>query len=243
MTINTEVREESQKLVVDSLVPLWDLDTTTIGGESVYHFTDATLSGTTIQYNGITYSPIDYSFEGFEVQADGALQRPKISVSNVLWSFAAPVLSLNNMTGAKITRTLTHMKYLDGQPLANTSAHYPPEIYFIDRKSEHNKMKITFELKTILDIGGKKVPNRIILRKCGFRYREWDGDEFVNPAPEGLNCPYSGTNYYTSQGVATTAANDKCGKTVSDCRLRFGTTAVVPFYGFPGSGNLRYPFR
>jgi lambda family phage minor tail protein L len=48
-----------------------------------------------------------------------------------------------------------------------------------------------------------------------------------------------GTSYFNEndQSVATLAA-DVCGKRLSSCKARFGTTAELPFGSYPGVGTF-----
>jgi lambda family phage minor tail protein L len=52
-------------------------------------------------------------------------------------------------------------------------------------------------------------------------------------------CGYVGTSYFNEndQSVATLAA-DVCGKRLSSCKARFGTTAELPFGSYPGVGTF-----
>jgi rubredoxin len=48
----------------------------------------------------------------------------------------------------------------------------PRDIYYIDRKSAENKSTIEFELASILDVEGVKLPNRLVLaNRCTATYR------------------------------------------------------------------------
>lgn len=47
-----------------------------------------------------------------------------------------------------------------------------PDIYYIDRKSQEDKTTITYELASLLDVEGVKLPSRLLLKKnCPFTYR------------------------------------------------------------------------
>ena len=49
---------------------------------------------------------------------------------------------------------------------------FDPDIYYVDRKSLENKSMIEFELGTIMDIEGLKLPGRVCnARRCPFQYR------------------------------------------------------------------------
>ena len=51
------------------------------------------------------------------------------------------------------------------------------------------------------------------------------------------DCGYAGPPVADIAGnPVAVAAQDVCGKQLSDCKLRFGATAVLPYGGFPGCG-------
>ena len=54
-----------------------------------------------------------------------------------------------------------------------------------------------------------------------------------------MACPYTGSACYTKNGETTTAANDDCGRRLSDCVLRFGQENPLPYGGFPGLARIR----
>jgi hypothetical protein len=105
------------------------------------------------------------------------------------------------------------------------TAEFPREIYYIDRKSAENRDVVEFELAASFDLIGVRAPKRqCISNICQWVYRS-------------AECSYTGTNYFTESDVATTLANDVCGKRVSSCKARFGATAQLPFGSFPGVGT------
>lgn len=53
-------------------------------------------------------------------------------------------------------------------------------------------------------------------------------------------CGYTGGAVADKNDQATTdVAQDRCGKRLTSCRLRFGAFAELPFGGFPGCGLVR----
>jgi lambda family phage minor tail protein L len=104
------------------------------------------------------------------------------------------------------------------------AAEFPREVYVIDRKSAENRDVVEFELAAAFDLVGVRAPKRqCISNVCQWVYRS-------------AECSYSGTSYFTENDVATTLANDVCGKRLSSCKARFGSTAQLPFGSFPGVG-------
>lgn len=66
---------------------------------------------------------------------------------------------------------------------------------------------------------------------CPLQYRQWKPDgsgfDYAN-----ADCPYVGEAAFDASGNAVAPAEDRCGRTVADCRLRFGD-GPLPFAGMP----------
>jgi len=242
MSTNAKIKRDIQDFSPGELVELFDIDATNIEGGSTYHFCPGTISGTSVVFNGVTYTPLPAEVEGFEMKGEGQLPHPKIKVANINLTFAAAVASLNDLTGAKVTRRRTFKKYLDGQPEADSSAQFPTDIYYINRKTAHNKYFIEWELSAQMDFENFTIPKRMFLRDtCTHVYRVYvDGAfDYTN-----ATCPYAGANYYTAEGAATTADKDECGRRLYDCNLRYPADSdELPSRAFPGLSRIGYPYR
>ena len=161
------------------------------------------------------------------------------------------------LEGAKVTRIRTLAKYLDSanfppedvlltedgfsllyedgsqiylepvNPTEDTSAEFPREIYYIDRKSAENRDLVEFELAAVFDLAGVRAPKRqCIANLCPWTYRS-------------AECGYTGTNYFdAADQPVLSASGDVCGKRLNSCHLRFGQNAELPFGGFPGVGTF-----
>jgi len=191
----------------------------------------------TMVYNGNSYIPIAFEAEGFEWNGQGSLPQPRIKVSNVNKILLSAVIGVNDLLGATFTRIRTFRKFLDDGVSPDPSAIYPKEIYTITRKAVHNKIYIEFELGASIDQEGVMIPARLCLRNlCTHRYRVWDADtgafDYTN-----ATCPYTELASFTKTNVFTsTSSEDKCGKNLDSCRLRFGNNPL-PTRAFPGIGG------
>ncbi len=109
--------------------------------------------------------------------------------------------------------------------LADDEAYFAEEIWYIDRKSLETRTHIEFELTAAHDVHGVKLPGRaVIANTCPWAYR-------------GVECGYSGTNYFKVDNSTTSnASEDVCAKTFTACELRYPEPQEVPFGGFPGAG-------
>lgn len=225
------------------IATMFRLDTTSIGG-SVQYFCQAAANTSGFSFGGVYYTPVDVKFEGFETNGTGALPQPKMQLAATNGVFQAMVNTYGDLVGCSIHRVRTFKRFLDGEPDADPTAYYGPDLFRVERKSSENPVFIEWELSAAIDQEGKMLPGRQVLRDtCLFRYRVWD------PALAGgagafdyskAVCPYTGTNgSFTKTGVPTTNANDQCGRQLSQCKLRFGANNPLPFGGFPGVARVR----
>ena len=78
----------------------------------------------------------------------------------------------NDLIGAKFTRIRTLASSLDAVNFTGNSNPFgtpnddelPQEIFFIDRKVQENRNFVEFELVSEIDLAGKKIPARQVLR-------------------------------------------------------------------------------
>ena len=131
----------------------------------------------------------------------------------------------NDLGGAEVRRIRTLKKYLDGEPTADPYAKFPDEIWYVDRKAAETRDLVQWELASKFDLPGMMLPKRqIIANICQWQYRS-------------AECGYTGSNYFNANDqVVGTLAQDKCGKRLGSCRLRFGLNSPLPFGSFPGAG-------
>lgn len=228
------IQSDIQKLTPGTLVELFTLDATAIGGE-VFNFHAGTNElGGDVYWQGVSYTRYPVEAEGFELRTTGTAPRPKIRASNVKGVLGATVRELDDLVGAKITRKRTFVRYLDaanfaaGNPTADPNVAFSNEVYFVDRKSNENRVMIEWELVSAMDLAGKKLPGRqIIANVCPWKYR-------------GGECNYTGGPVATVLGELTTdSALDKCGHRPSDCKLRPMADGTLRYGGFVAAGLIR----
>ena len=237
---------ELQKINPSGIIELFELVlfANIHGSDFTYRFhagTNETTSYGNVIWDSNTYSALPIEVDGFEYNAEsGTLPRPTIRVSNLFGTISAILLDVNNttagndLTGAKLTRIRTLVRYIDaanftggtnpyGTP--DTTAKLPDEIYYVARKVTEDRELVEFELAAAFDLAGVRAPKR----QCNANLCPW--------IYKGSECGYSGTDYYDENDKAVTdVADDKCGKRLSSCQARFGATAELPFGGFPGIG-------
>lgn len=231
MTLPINLTGEIQKLEPSAVVELFELDATNCGGPVLYFHAGTNGLLQPVVWKGVTYTPFPLQATGFDLSAKGQLPRPKLTVSNAAGSVSVLLLQYNDLSGAKITRRRTLVRFLDavnfsgGNPDADPEAGFIDDVYFVDRKSAESYDLVEFELAASLDLQGVMLPRRAIIQNsCSWKYR-------------GTECGYTGTAYFTYGDVPTTdAEQDVCGKRLSSCKCRFGQTSVLPFGGFPAAG-------
>lgn len=233
---------ESQKLSPSSPIELFTLDASMIGG-GVYLFCgEKEEDGSAVKFGGEEYPCLPLQTEGFAWSTDTAMPRPKLAISALNQTFYSLVVSTRGLQGAYIRRDRTLVRFLDGHEDGGQGIKFPSDLYRVARILSMDKAAISFELCCMLDIPRCKLPARRALRNlCGWRYRRWDAtrERWVYDGGTTL-CPYAGTAMYTEKGIAANnEAEDKCGRKLSDCVLRFGTKKNLPFGAFPGLARAR----
>jgi len=240
------ITTEIQKLEPSAIVELFEMDATAFGGDLLrFHAGTNGLSGNVV-WKGNTYTAYPIKASGFEFSGNGQLPRPKLTVSNVTGAITLMVLTYDDLLGAKITRKRTMAKYLDAvnfpggtNPYADTTAEFPDDVFFIDRKATETRDLVEFELAAAFDVTGVLLPRRQIIQNvCVWKYK-------------GTECGYSGTKYFDANDQPVGSSGlDVCGKRLSSCKLRyarfvsgrFGTFQVIdplPFGSFPSAGLVR----
>lgn len=224
---------EFYSLTPDIRVELFQLDTTVLGG-GIFYFT-TTKTTVPILFGGISYPYAGVEASGFELTARGSLPTPTITVSNPNSVLRGIAITMKDMLGATVRRIRTSYRFTGNGSTPDNSQHLPIDIYYVEQKTAHNKLTISWQLSALLDKQGRSLPQRQILRDtCLHTYRKW------NPTTGQFDyskatCPYVGDRFYQIDGHQTgNPAHDVCGKQVYDCKVRFGATGLLPTRAFPG---------
>jgi len=249
MTIASDI----QTLNPGTIIELFIIDTTPVGGSLVLNFHAGVAYSSTSTWNDVVWSgaypytgspaPRTYTrwpmqASGFQWSGQGPIPRPKITVGDALGVIAQLAIQNNDFVGATLTRKRTLLKYMDAvnfpggvNPTADPTAHFADDVYVIDRKSAQTDTALEFELTAAFDLTNKMLPGRQIIQNCcSWLYR-------------GAECGYTGGAVADSNDTATSVmANDVCGKRLASCKLRFPSYSVaspLPYGGFPAAGLLK----
>ena len=234
---------EAQLLAADALVELYSLDTTMLsniygvpGQGDVLYFCSGTLGDAPVAFAGTQYAPMPIEASGFEWNGQGKLPRPKLKVANLSGLVGGLTYQFNDLLGAELTRLRTFRKFLDGQPEADPTAVFEPDVFRLDRKSHQSKQYVEFELAAAFDQQGVRLPKRQVLRDaCSFTYRVYSAGSFHYGT-----CPYTAAPMFDVADNATTDPTaDKCSHRITGCLARYGKTTPLPFAGFPGVAQVR----
>lgn len=235
------VYEELSVFNPSAIIELFELrlDNNLHGSSEIYRWHPGVNEQVTgnIVWNGESYFRVPIKVEGFEYKNTGTLPRPTLTVDNTTSLITALLLLVNattvgnDLAGAEVRRIRTLKKFLDaanfasGNSDADPYAAFPEERWFIDRKAAENRNIVSFELTSKFDLAGQKLPKRqCVANICQWEYRSSE-------------CGYTGSNFFdVNDNAAASLAQDRCGKRLSSCKLRFGENDPLPFGSFPSVG-------
>ena len=248
------------------LVQLFEITLPT--GDEIFAYTGLDLENgvNTVQFlkRGSTsvlnnYIALPMQVDGIDWKSDGAYTRPTLTVANLVSvaSSLAPqegtlaqelqdagITDNEGFLGSRIvirTTTTAHLGVTGSLPVE-----FPTQIYVVDRISGEDNVFVSFELASPFDVEGVQIPGRVVVGKyCSWKYTK-DGCTWK---------PVAG-KYFDINGnwINNDSANDVCGKTLKDCKLRFqfntsdathedvsklNSNVPLPFGAFPGSRKFR----
>ncbi len=238
--MNPKIAAAAQQPAPGTRIELFELDLNPVGVAAVFYFVPQTNTGGSgpLSFGGQLYTPMPIEADGFKITGQGQLPRPTLSVANVVPALQTYVRNYQDLLGAVLTRRRTYRQYLDDGSDPDPDAQMPPDVFEVRRKTHQDKQAITFELAAHMDVTGKRLPGRQIIRDvCTHTYRLWDAGAFDYSR---ATCPYTGTDYFTADGnIAAAAADDACGRKLSDCKLRYPGNQPLPTRAFPGVARVR----
>lgn len=224
-----------QKPDLRTIIELFEL----VFAGQVLRFTPGPRNQAIIRHAGNQYMPVPIKVDGYSMTSAGSVPRPTLSISNIDNLMTPVIAEHDDLVGAKVTRIRIFENNLDGALDEDPSQTFPPDIHFINKKTIQTREKVEWELVASIDQEGVKLPRRQVLRDyCQSVYRIWDA---VNGRFDyaKATCPYTGSSCFDRAGKSVSSTDDECGKSLSDCKLRFGEKAVLPFDGFPGVARIR----
>lgn len=231
------IASDVQRLEQDAIIVLFELDARQYG-EGILRFTGEPVDGGPARMNGYEYQVIPIEAEGFKWDSNSPLPEPTLTVGVVQLAMLSIVVSNGDLIGCPIRRIRTYRKYLDDGAVPDPLGTFPVDHFVVERKITQTRRIIQFGLSVPLDREDKMIPGRQVIQStCDYRYRNYVNGQFDYSQ---ATCPYTGSACFTRYGVSTPdPSEDECGKRLSDCKLRFGENAELPYHAFPGAGRIR----
>lgn len=191
---------------------------------------------TSVVFGGISYLARQFKMEQIEISAGGALPRPTLELDNIDGLFTPLVVTYNDLKGSSITYTEVFRENLDDGDNPSTSNIISQATYNVFQMSDFVPSEnVKFVLAAPLDAERAVLGRQALPDVCPRSYRVplSSPDTFKSG-----RCPYAGNTYYNTEGEEVTDwREDVCGKTLEQCKLRFGLETALPFQGFPGIGR------
>lgn len=240
-TQSARISSLSQELAAENIVSLFQLDLSRFGAGVARFTTEVTEIGLPLRWGGVPYYPTAVEATGFERKASGTTARPSLRLGNVNKLITGLIIEGKDLVGCEVRRYRTFRRFLDDGVEPSTSDHFPAEIYRVERMKSRNRLFAEFELASILDQEGTRLPKRQIVRDyCNFIYRKWGTETGTWKIDAFDPCPYSGQQMFNRMGEKVLApSEDICGKRIRDCKLRFGEHSRLYTRAFPGVSRVR----
>ena len=221
--IPPELLIATTKLEADAEIILYEIDLTNIGGVRYRFHNGTNESSKPIVWQGQEYEPYPIMGDGFQFSGKGPSSRPTISLSNLFGLIFGIASRLNSGLGGIVIRRKTMAQFLDAVNFADGNENADPtqeqiSRWVIEQLTSINAEMATWELAAPTETDGATFPARIILFDvCNFGYRSEE-------------CGYKGAPVADEFGNATQdPSKDKCGKRLSDCKLRNNTARIGSF--------------
>lgn len=246
------IENDVQKLEPGSLITLYEVDLTNIGGPVLrYH---GHLQSGDITWQGNEYSPWAVQASGFARKGSGQQASPSLSIGNIgagidgepiTGVVSSLCLAYDDCVGGRLIRRRTLAKYLDainfpdGNPTADPDEHLPDEVWIIEQKTAENPDFVDFSLSSPIEFNGQQLSKlQIMASICPFLIQ---GKYRASP------CNYTGTAFFDKyDNPVSDPALDQCGGRISSCKKRFAAEqgvsedwAIINIGLFASSGRLR----
>ena len=123
----------------------------------------------------------------------------------------------------------------------DSTAIFPKEIYYVDRKSAENRKLIEFELASAFDLAGVRAPKRQCISRCQWVYKPLSVVMTRLLVPGKVVDGVGVIRFNADNEEVTSDADDVCGKRQSS--YRFGENNELPFGVTPHWNVLRMTWR
>ncbi|HGE8480775.1 TPA: phage minor tail protein L [Serratia marcescens] len=229
--IPPEMRIAITEINMDALIELYDIDMTLIGGTRLRLHSGVNGMMKPVVWQGHEYEPYPIKGSGFTFNGKGPAPRPTLEVSNLLGLVTAIAGDFDSAVGGVVMRRQVCVRYLDavnfagGNPQADASQEVVSR-WVIEQMTKLTARAAEFTLSAPSETDGLMLPGRVILSDvCPWGYRSEE-------------CGYAGPPVADEFGKPTTdPARDKCGRRLSDCKLRNNAGRIGCFISTSRLGN------
>lgn len=134
-----------------------------------------------ITSTGLTITATNTGSESFNL----GVQKFNILATDYIYEDATPT-GATQIFSSQANLAIEYKDQMITQNIENYETELTPDIFYIDRKVQEDSTNVVYELSSLLDVEGVKLPSRILLSKnCPFTYR-------------GEGCIYEYSNRITS---------------------------------------------
>lgn len=200
--MSVAIATDAQALEQESgIIYLYELEFGTGTNNKLYFHAgkdlDGSDSGKNLIFDGNTYLALPIVMDTIEKKAEGAMNRPEITIANVetilksgstfktnmevtsgdnAWdavvdgtNITADNFTIDSLIGQRLTRRKTFEKYTGSA----TPVEFPKETFIIDRIKDKNFLSVTLELASPADLTGVIIPSRTVIGKyCPWLYQQ-----------------------------------------------------------------------
>lgn len=232
-TIPNKMNLELEKLEQSAMIRLFDVDLTGMGGPLSRFHSGLNEKMEPVIWQGYVYSGFPAKMDGIKRTAQGASNRPTLTLSNVTGIVTGLFSQYNELVGGIVYVRDVYAKFLDKEnfidninPDEDKNQEYV-SYYKIQKPNSINAQSATFELSLPMEADNKLIPANIITcTSCQWRYRR-------------KGCGYDGNAYFDRFGNPVgSIEEDECGKRETDCNLRFGAGNSIPIRIFPSADKV-----
>ena len=117
--------------------------------------TEVQFRDRTSPYTARTYIAFPIMMDGVDLSADGAINRPTLTVANVANTFSSAIgdIKAEDLVGERLTKRTTLKKYLVGESGdTSPSVEFPIRKFILDRISGENNVSVSYELAAPYDL-------------------------------------------------------------------------------------------
>lgn len=159
------IAQDLQKSAVGTVIQLFIVDLTKIGGPVFYLTPHTAANGSSnVSFGGQVYQPMPIMIENVEEGSDGAPPSPTLKISNITRFLQSYLTQYADCVGGYVTSFWTESKYLDSGASPSGTQKFGDTTFIIEQLKLQNKLQLEFRLVSLLEAPGFKIPRMQVLR-------------------------------------------------------------------------------